>query len=262
MFKKILKILGWFVLTFIILEGFVLAAQKIMYAVNVPLTEDQITAYSGSFGVVVASVFLALVSIKKGWCKELKERKVSYGPRALLISLAAVAAVPVLLGSTIGISMNGILPMTSESSQVNTLFDAVFSILIAPVSEELLYRVGLYGLIRHNFNSKAAIVITTLGFTLTHGFQLQGFIQCLFVGLILAYLFEKTGNIWYSISVHTALNAFSAISNALVDRGVPFYSEMNGYLVYHAGVVAAAALTVIITALVLRKRKTENKNNV
>ena len=258
MFKKILKMLGWIIVTFIVLEGFVLIAQKIMYAFGVPLTEDQITAYSGTFGSVIGALFLAFVSYKKGWCKDLTDRKVSFGPRAVLMSLAAVAGISVLIGSAVGISLNRILPMASETSNVTTLVDLFASVLVAPVIEELMFRYGIFGLLRHTFNSKVAMVVSALLFTLMHGFQVQAFIQCMFVGLVLAYVFEKTGNIWYSISVHAALNAFSAVSNALVAGGIPFYSEINGYLVFHVGVVAAAVLTIVVSLLVLSKVKTEN----
>lgn len=255
MFMKILKGLGWLLLTVSIFIGFTFIALKIIEVVNAPFDDEQVDLWIGHLGIVIASVFLASVSYRKGWCKDLTYRKVSFGPHALFISLASVAGITVLIGSVIGISLNGILPLTPEPPEVSGIAECIASILIAPVAEEFLFRYGVYGLLRNIFNSKVAMVISALSFTIVHGFQLQGFIECIFVALVLAYVFEKTGNIWYSISVHAALNAFAEISNTLVAKGIPFYSEINGYEVHHPGVVAAAVVTVVVCVVVLRKWK-------
>ena len=144
-----------------------------------------------------------------------------------------------------------IYPLAPEVNYDSSLIDYIFAIVLAPISEELMFRYGIYGALRHSFNKKISMVITTVAFTLVHGFQLQDFIQCLAVGFILAYVFEITGNIWYSISVHAALNAFVSITNYLVRKGIPFYSEVNGYVIDHVAVIIAAVVITLITGYVI-----------
>ena len=62
------------------------------------------------------------------------------------------------------------------------------------------------------------------------GYGVQGATQAFLVGIVLVIVFEKTGNIWYSIVIHLGINLFSNVSNALVHSGVSFFTDVNGYV--------------------------------
>lgn len=258
MIKKILRFIGVILATVAVSFASIAVFDKILELLQPGLTYDQSAACSGTLGIVVGSVFIALLSLKRGWCKDLKERRIKLDQRVVPVSLFAVAAVQVILGSVLALIFSKIHPLTPEVNSDSSLMDYVCSILLAPISEELMFRYGFYGALRHSFNKKISMVITTVAFALVHGFQLQAFIMCLAVGFILVCVFEKTGNIWYSISVHAALNAFVSLENYLVKKGIPFYTEVNGYVIKHVAVIIVAVVIALITGyLMLGKGRTE-----
>ena len=251
MLKNILKFICIILATVAVSFASIAVIDKILELLPLDLTYDQSAACSGTLGIVVGSIFIAILSLKRGWCKELKERKIKLNHRVVPVSLFAVAAIQVVLGSVLALIFCKIHPLTPGVNPDSSLIDYIFTIVLAPISEELMFRYGMYGALRHSFNKKISMVITTVAFTLVHGFQLQSFIQCLAVGFILVYVFEKTGNIWYSISVHAALNAFVSLSNYLVRKGIPFYTEVNGYIIDHVVVIIVAVVITLITGYVI-----------
>lgn len=76
--------------------------------------------------------------------------------------------------------------------------------VLGPFEEEFFYR----GIVQNYFSQKLpipyAILLTTLVFVLSH-FSFS--IQILVTGLLFGYIYQKNGNIWYSIVLHGILNA-------------------------------------------------------
>ncbi len=256
MFKKILKFVGILIATAAVAFATMVPIDWVMNHLPLHLTENQILDYSGTLGVGGGALFIALISYKRGWCKDLKEGRFKFDQRVIPICLFVVTAVQVILNSVLGLAFHKIHPLVPEVNPdtESTLMDYIFSIVLAPLTEEFMFRFGIYGAMRHSFNKTLSMIATAVMFMLVHGFQFQASVLCLVVGFILAYVFEKTGNIWYSISVHSALNAYVSIANYLVRKGVPFYSGINGYIVYHVVVIAAAAGIALLSAYVISKR--------
>lgn len=80
----------------------------------------------------------------------------------------------------------------------------VLTLLVAPLLEELLFRGLLYPLLRGVFGRWPAIVADALLFALAHGHlpspQLIG-------GLLFAWIYAHSGNLWLPIMLHAAANA-------------------------------------------------------
>lgn len=87
---------------------------------------------------------------------------------------------------------------------------AVFglAVIAAPVTEELIFRGCLYGVLRESWGRVPAIVISAVLFALIHGHlpSLPGLI-ILAVGLALVY--ERCGSLWAPISMHAAFNGLT-----------------------------------------------------
>ena len=87
---------------------------------------------------------------------------------------------------------------------------AVFGIAVvaAPVTEELIFRGCLYGILRKSGGRVTAIVVSSVLFALIHGHlpSLPGLVV-LAVGLALVY--ERCGSLWAPISMHAAFNALT-----------------------------------------------------
>jgi membrane protease YdiL (CAAX protease family) len=86
----------------------------------------------------------------------------------------------------------------------------LFGILAAPVIEELLFRGFIQPAIRTNFGKLKAIFISGLLFATVH-LNAYVFLQIFILGLLLAYLFEKTGSLIAPISVHIFHNTATLV---------------------------------------------------
>lgn len=90
---------------------------------------------------------------------------------------------------------------------------AVFlvAVVAAPVTEELLFRGCLYGILRGWAGRAAAVVGTSILFALIHGHapSLPG----LFVlAVALALVYERTGSLWAPIALHATFNGITVIA--------------------------------------------------
>ena len=90
---------------------------------------------------------------------------------------------------------------------------AVFGIAViaAPVTEELIFRGCLYGVLRKSSGRMPAIVLSSIVFALIHGHlpSLPG-LFLLAVGLALVY--ERCGTLWAPISMHAAFNGLTILA--------------------------------------------------
>ena len=86
--------------------------------------------------------------------------------------------------------------------------DVISAGLIAPIAEEMFFRGLLQTLIRNLFkNSWAAIIISAAAFAMVHHWYTWP--QIFFLGFCLGYAYERTGNLWASITMHALFNLTS-----------------------------------------------------
>jgi hypothetical protein len=93
---------------------------------------------------------------------------------------------------------------------------AVFGIAVfaAPVTEELIFRGCLYGILRKSNGRIPAIVISSLVFALIHG-HLPSLPGLLVLSAGLALVYERCGSLWAPISMHAAFNGLTILSAVL-----------------------------------------------
>ena len=82
------------------------------------------------------------------------------------------------------------------------------TIVLAPIAEELLFRGVLYSWIRHLGYPKLALWITALIFALMH-LNPATFLPLALLAVLLAVLYERTGNLLAPIAAHSFFNAFN-----------------------------------------------------
>lgn len=76
---------------------------------------------------------------------------------------------------------------------------------IGPVAEETFFRGFAYPALRKRFGIKNGIILISFVFSLLHA-NLVGFFPIMALGILLAYLYEKTGSLIPSIAVHVIHN--------------------------------------------------------
>lgn len=77
--------------------------------------------------------------------------------------------------------------------------------VVAPIIEELLFRVVLFRWLERQYGATIAITSSGLIFGLIHG-SLFSLLPISILGMILAALFHRTGNLWSCIALHAAFN--------------------------------------------------------
>ncbi len=86
--------------------------------------------------------------------------------------------------------------------------DVIAAGLVAPIAEEMFFRGLLQTLIRNLFNNSwLAILFTAAAFALVHPWWTWP--QIFFLGFCLGYAYERTGNLWMSITMHALFNLTS-----------------------------------------------------
>ena len=89
-------------------------------------------------------------------------------------------------------------------------------VLVAPIVEEILFRGYLFGGLRSRWSFRVSALISAVLFGLAHG-QLNVGLDTFALGLFLAYVYEKSGNVWVAVALHGLKNLLAFTFLFLVD---------------------------------------------
>jgi membrane protease YdiL (CAAX protease family) len=128
----------------------------------------------------------------------------------------------------------------------------LFSVILAPILEELVFRKLLIDRVVV-FGDKTAILLSGLLFGLFHGNFYQVF-YAFGLGCVLAYIYIRTGKIKYTISLHMTINLLGGLIPSLLMKnldlsyltGNVLTADLMGYLFAHFGALMAFALFEIL----------------
>lgn len=142
------------------------------------------------------------------------------------VSLVLVAAGGILafsVGAALGIGVNNLIAMTplirmsagfSEANQAffagGILFELLGSGLLIPIAEELLYRGVVYKRLRLLVGVWPAIVLSAVIFGAMH-FNLVQFFYAGILGIMLAFLVERTGCVYMAALAHMGANVAAIV---------------------------------------------------
>jgi len=88
------------------------------------------------------------------------------------------------------------------------VYSSLFAAIAGPIMEEIVFRGFMYKAFKERWGIFWGIMITSALFSLLHG-HLVGFVPILILGILLAYLYEKTGSLVPSMTVHITHNLAS-----------------------------------------------------
>lgn len=122
--------------------------------------------------------------------------------------------------------------------------------VVPAICEELLFRGIIFQGLKERFSSMTSILLSALMFALVHQ-NIQQFIYPFILGLLLAFVFEKTNNLTYSILIHLFNNFTTITLTFLVNLGlIKFDFTITWWIILLA--VLAAATTIVLLWLVYR----------
>ena len=154
----------------------------------------------------------------------LAERRV---PSRVAIGISAMLmAVPVIwLVGLFTILLTGKVParqpLIESASHLSTegfLVVAVIAVVVAPITEEILFRGLIYPTLRRYLGPLGAISVSAGAFAVLH-VHLPTLAPLFVIGFVLAYLYERTGSLTASIAAHAANNLHTMLLVYLLSRG-------------------------------------------
>lgn len=141
-----------------------------------------------------------------------------HNPGQPWLTYAVLFGLVVIPGSgLIAILVQQLLGLPAENPQLPFLapggystFGAVgmfiFGGLLVPFAEELLFRAVLYLWLRQRFGFWTGILISSAVFGIMHG-EISVGVAAFFLGLVLAWTYEKSGSLWSPVIIHVINNA-------------------------------------------------------
>ncbi|MBL7073377.1 MAG: CPBP family intramembrane metalloprotease [Candidatus Omnitrophica bacterium] len=93
----------------------------------------------------------------------------------------------------------------NEKNTTVLFFSTIFAAIFGPVAEEIFFRGFMYKAVKKKMGAAVAVIITSVVFSLLHA-HIVGIVPIFALGVLLAYLYEKTGSLTASIAVHISHN--------------------------------------------------------
>ncbi|MCR1951569.1 CPBP family intramembrane metalloprotease [Clostridium sp. DSM 100503] len=204
--------------------------------------------------IITVLVFLLIYKIRK---KNFKEE----------LQIVKTAKVNLIIGITLGISAwlfnSGALSLVQESGLFKDNFSMMENLLaplnqgnifialltvgiIAPFTEEFMFRGVIFKTLNKNISILWTIIIQALFFGIFHGNLIQGTYATL-LGLVFGYITYKTKSLWTSIIMHMINNSIATLSPYILKNVPDLTSILIGFVV-----VGAIGL---ITSLYFIKKK-------
>lgn len=141
------------------------------------------------------------------------QRKTSNMGVGMFLTVMAVSFPLTSIGNVIGSVLSGLFSNGKAQNSIDELSQSLdpvsfllFTVIIAPIFEEWLFRRLLIDRTQQ-YGEKTAILFSAFAFGLFHGNLFQFFYAFGF-GLLLAYVYVRTGKLRYTIAMHMTFNFF------------------------------------------------------
>ena len=137
------------------------------------------------------------------------------------LALVCICYACMIVGNLVGIGVNlllspGSVDLVSDLASASgaSLETVVAFVVLAPVFEELVFRKVLVDRVLP-YGEWPAILFSGVTFGLFHG-NLTQFFYAFLLGMILAYVYIRTGNILYTMGIHACINFLGGVLPILV----------------------------------------------
>ena len=107
-----------------------------------------------------------------------------------------------------------------DTGKIYVITLLLFTVVIAPVVEELFLRAGIYRIIKNKFDATWGYIVTALIFSIMHTPSIPQAIKFILSSLILTYIYEKTNSVETSILAHSLWNMTFFASIYFYDAGL------------------------------------------
>ncbi|WEV75174.1 CPBP family intramembrane glutamic endopeptidase [Bifidobacterium sp. ESL0800] len=198
-----LVVVVWYAMTMIVGE----VARAFVDPAKLPMWAQLLMGNGPLYAIAIPLSLLVFRTIPK------VKRKTSDMGVGMFLALMAISFPLADIGNIIGNILSGLLSHDQAQSSINELIEnldpisiLLFTVIIAPIFEEWLFRRLLIDRMQQ-YGEKTAILVSAFAFGLFHGNLFQFFYAFGF-GLLLAYVYVRTGKLRYTIAMHMTFNFF------------------------------------------------------
>jgi len=192
------------------------ASQLVPTALSLLLPGFDVQAHAFLVGGLCTGLFtlpmLLLFTLKTPTRKPERNRLRAGG----FVALVCICYAAMIVGNLVGIGVNLLLSPNSvnlvgdlaSASGLNAETVVAF-VVLAPVFEELVFRKVLVDRVLP-LGEWPAILFSGIAFGLFHG-NLTQFFYAALLGMILAYVYVRTGNVLYTMGIHACINCLGGV---------------------------------------------------
>ncbi len=206
----------------------------------------------------ILSVVLISLSVKKdngvNISKHFSLKNVSIKKAAAIAVCAAAATL--FSVEILSLIFSLVSPQTRSDSDIYMpayFVSAAMGIIIAPVCEEIVFRICSYESTKDIIGIIPALLISSAAFSAAHLRGLYGFLDAFIAGIVLSVIYIKTGNAFYSAAAHSLSNLVTIVFDLVSYTGFEPYHLKNGYYLFNPTVLIIAAAAAVISGIYLKR---------
>ena len=136
-------------------------------------------------------------------------RSVLIALAGILMAQAGAAAIALIQTELVGIEateQGSILELVERGDPTELLVLGISAIVLAPLTEELLFRHMFFRRLVHNSGPALAFGLSAVAFSLFH-FNWSGLVIYVWLGLVFATTYWLSGRVWVAMLTHAGYNA-------------------------------------------------------
>lgn len=229
------------------------------------LVPDQFASANVSVLISMATMYLIafplfyLLIRRIPKAEPVERRKWSMASLAVVFLICMAA---IYLGNIIGQLLMFLVGLITGHPMTNDLQDLImnmdlpvtflFTVIVAPVMEELMYRKLLIDRVRQ-YGEGVAVILSGILFGLAHGNFYQ-FFYAFALGAIFAYIYVKSGNIKYTIVFHMMINFIGGIFPMLLLRLMKYEVMLGSLVTLTFGMLVLGFLGVGIALFIMNRK--------
>ena len=190
------------------------------------------TALLNIFAMYIVAFPIFCIMQVKFERRKFKKGGLGFGEFLLLIPISQfVMQIGSYIGETLNAIISALFGFNIENSAVDTIVQMpvwlmfLMVCILAPIVEEFMFRRAMIGTLG-KYGNVFAIIISSVAFGLFHG-NLYQFFYAFMVGLILGYVYVKSGRWWLSVLLHSIMNFLGGVLPTVVDNCAKAYNELS-----------------------------------
>ncbi|MEA1786949.1 type II CAAX endopeptidase family protein [Arenibacter sp. GZD96] len=121
---------------------------------------------------------------------------------------------------------------------------AVFSILLFPILEELLFRKGILHGLTKLYSIRKSIIVSSLLFSLAHLFTETGMFSAFLIGMVLGYIYVRYNSFILVLLVHIIYNLLTIYVSQLINDYI-FAIELSKIYIFFIPLLVVSLLIML-----------------